>query len=155
MHIGMVSRVTLSALVGLGVVVATGSAPAEANRYEQYRRQVEKRLLLLEEVSRRRGLRTSHQFHYDTIRGDRTSSYTLNLDRGTTYTIVGVCDDDCRDLDLTVVDDNGNVIDRDRSDDPVPVVTVRPKWSARFRITLSMEDCGTRDCVVGVGVFAD
>ncbi len=78
---------------------------------------------------------------------------TLNLRRGVTYAILGVCDEDCRDIDLELYDDNGNLVSFDIETDDLPVVRVTPRWNARFVIRVYMANCSNAPCRYGVGAF--
>ena len=78
---------------------------------------------------------------------------TLNLRKGTSYAIVGVCDNDCRDIDIVLYDDNGNVVASDTKNDDTPVVTITPRWNAQFTIRVVMSSCSNAPCRYGVGAF--
>jgi hypothetical protein len=78
---------------------------------------------------------------------------TLNLRRGTSYAIVGVCDNDCRDIDLALYDDNGNLVASDTRDDFTPVIRITPRWNAQFTIRVTMVSCSNAPCRYGIGSF--
>lgn len=78
---------------------------------------------------------------------------TLNLKRGTSYAIVGVCDNDCRDIDLALYDDNGNLVASDTRNDYTPVVRITPRWNAQFTIRVIMVSCSNAPCRYGIGAF--
>jgi hypothetical protein len=99
------------------------------------------------------GLRLTHDpFIGDLGRGGE-DDITLNLRRGVNYVIVGVCDDDCRDIDLGLYDDNGNLVSSDIQRDDFPVIKVRPRWNARFTIRVIMANCSNAPCRYGIGAF--
>ncbi|MGC1525491.1 MAG: hypothetical protein WA783_05525, partial [Phormidesmis sp.] len=72
---------------------------------------------------------------------------------GVTYSLVGVCDEDCSDLDIVLYDDNGNIVASDLQPDDFPVVTVTPRWNAQFTINVRMVSCSIAPCRFGVGAF--
>lgn len=74
----------------------------------------------------------------------------LQAPGGTTY-FIGVCDENCRDLDLIVRDASGRELDRDEAVDDVPVVAVQTR-AGTYTVEVSMADC-TGQCHWGVGVF--
>ncbi|WP_228051835.1 hypothetical protein [Sphaerospermopsis aphanizomenoides] len=78
---------------------------------------------------------------------------TINLRSGVSYAIVGVCDSDCRDIDLKLYDDNGNLIVSDTENDDTPFVWVTPRWNARFTIRVIMPSCSNAPCRYGIGAF--
>ena len=78
---------------------------------------------------------------------------TVNLRKGVTYVIVGVCDEDCSDFDLRLYDENGNLIAKDTKRDSTPVVAVTPSWNARFTVRSIMVRCSNAPCRYGIGFF--
>ncbi|MGB3669184.1 MAG: hypothetical protein WA984_03675 [Phormidesmis sp.] len=78
---------------------------------------------------------------------------TLHLSQGVTYSLVGVCDEDCSDLDIVLYDDNGNIVASDLQPDDFPVVTVTPRWNAQFTINVRMVSCSIAPCRFGVSAF--
>ena len=80
---------------------------------------------------------------------------TLTLQEGRRYTIIGVCDEDCGDLDLILYDGNGNTIDVDESSTDYPIVEVMPRWTGNFYVRADMYQCSVAPCYYGVGVFAE
>lgn len=63
-------------------------------------------------------------------------SFTVNttLYEGNRYMIIGAGDDNIRDLDIELYDENWNLVDKDRSPDPVPIVNVIPRWTGTFHL---------------------
>jgi len=82
-----------------------------------------------------------------------TDSWTFHLSAGTSYMIIGVCDEDCADIDMVVRDENGRVVAEDSADDDVPVVQFTPTSSGRFSIRTTMYDCRAAYCYFGFGLF--
>ena len=80
------------------------------------------------------------------LRHGRERSHYFTLRKGMEYQIVGVCDNDCRDLDLKLYDENDNLIDKDFDSDDYPVVKVRPRRTAKFRAVAQMESCSANPC---------
>jgi hypothetical protein len=73
---------------------------------------------------------------------DNTSEpVTVNLRAGWIYSIIGVCDDDCGDLDLQLHDENGNAVATDFIEDAYPFVTVEPQWDGPFTLSVEMPSC--------------
>lgn len=69
------------------------------------------------------------------------------------YVIAGICDSDCRDLDLVLYDDNDNVIAADREPDAEPVLTLRAGLTGRYYIEAVMASCSVDPCFYAVQVF--
>lgn len=82
----------------------------------------------------------------------KTDSWSLNFEKGTEYRIVGVCDKDCSDLDIEVLDGT-DVLTKDVLDDDAPIVSFSPKTSGQLRIKVSMAKCSDEPCFFGFGIF--
>ena len=78
---------------------------------------------------------------------------TMNLQRGVSYAIVGVCDEDCYDMDLELYDSKGNLIDYDTGSTITPAVTVFPGYRDRFLVRVRIPRCAAWQCTFGIGVF--
>lgn len=78
-----------------------------------------------------------------------------NLRAGVRYTVVGVCDGDCVDLDLRVHSPAGEtVLGEDVNTDDVPVVTFVAPADGPHPVTVVMSDCRAELCYFGVRVLA-
>lgn len=99
------------------------------------------------------GYRETHGRTRGTLRQGQETSYTLDFTQGRTYAVVGVCDNDCSDLDLQLHDDNGNLVAQDTETDDTPVVSVSPRWTGRFRVTVKMHACSVSPCDFGLLVL--
>jgi hypothetical protein len=115
--------------------------------------QVRQQLIRVAVESDLAGYSLTHEPMVDTLSNRYYDTVTLNLRSGMRYGLVGVCDSDCRDLDLRLYDGNGNLVDADTSPDDTPVVGITPRWSGQFYLRVSMANCRTNYCYYGVGVF--
>lgn len=82
-----------------------------------------------------------------------TDTWTFPLTRGKEYLIIGVCDNDCTDVDLAVKGGNGAVIVKDEEVDDTPVTRFRVTSSGRFTVEVTMADCKDEPCFFGFGLF--
>lgn len=101
-----------------------------------------------------RGYQMSHEVFMGRLDDDQNESLNIPLDGGTQYILVGVCDQDCRDVDLTIYDPDGNEVDSDLETDDKPVLEVTPRNNGRYRVKVSMVACSAEPCRYGVGVWA-
>ena len=101
------------------------------------------------------GYTESHLRRTGQLNDDRTRSYTIRLQEGMRYSIAGVCDDDCADLDLMLYDARGRMIDQDESTDDHPVVSVTAPRSGTFSVRVRMYDCSANPCAFGLVVFGE
>lgn len=84
-----------------------------------------------------------------------SDNYTVTLQGGRSYKLIGVCDNDCSDLDITLYDSDGDIVDRDLLDDDKPVVSVSGKSGGRYRMNVSMASCSTGVCYYSVAVYGN
>ena len=91
--------------------------------------------------------------YIDTLTSDGEDRLTFTLTKGATYAIIGVCDEDCSDIDLELYDANGNSISVDRADDDYPIVRVTPAWTGQFSLEVDMYNCSASYCYYGIGIY--
>ena len=80
-------------------------------------------------------------------------SVRLSLTGGRRYKVTATCDEDCRDIDLELVDRFGTVISRDFGPDDVPIVTATPYVDGTYRVRVIMASCDRGPCRYALGVF--
>ncbi len=81
---------------------------------------------------------------------DGSRLHNVQAPGGMTY-FIGVCDENCDDLDLVVLDAAGREIGRDEEIDDVPMVAAEIV-AGTYTVEVSMAGC-TGQCHWGVGVF--
>ncbi len=84
-----------------------------------------------------------------------SETYTVTLEAGRTYILMGVCDEDCLDLDMELYDGYGNLISRDDSEDDVPTVEVSVTNGGDFTLQVTMFECNENPCYYGVGLYGN
>jgi hypothetical protein len=82
-----------------------------------------------------------------------TVNYSFQFVAGRSYTILGVCDNDCSDLDITLYDPAGNQVAEDVLTDDKPVASITARRSGRYRATVSMASCSTEPCFYAVAAY--
>ena len=141
-------RVAAAVTVALAVLAPT--AHAQDN---QWRTQVAGYLKRAAQSLSERGYEQTHETQVGSLADDDNDSFTLTLHAGTTYTLVGVCDNDCKDLDLVLYDADGDQVDSDVQADDVPIVQVTPSETMRYRVKVIMATCNTNPCWYGIGAY--
>jgi hypothetical protein len=134
----------------LGAFVANTN-PALADRYHD---QIAIQLGFIADKLESYGFHFDRNIVTDDLGNRGTEVYSMDLRKGEDYVIIGVCDEDCVDLDLKVYDDNGNLIASDNDTDSTPMVQITPRWSAGFTLKAEMADCRNNPCRYGFGVMA-
>ncbi|MBD2595795.1 hypothetical protein H6G74_15865 [Nostoc spongiaeforme FACHB-130] len=129
----------------------TSVVRAEDDRSYIY--EVKNQLLERAEIAGLGGYTLTHKPSIDTLREGRSHYININLRAGMSYGIVGVCDSDCQDLDISLYDHRGNLIASDLQDDDIPVISLNPSRSGRYQIQVDMANCNANTCYYGIGVF--
>jgi len=76
--------------------------------------------------------------------------YPVNLRAGVGYSFVAVCDADCDNIDLELLDGaTGAVVGADLLEDDFPVVHYRPQTDARYFVRLILRTCTQAPCYIG------
>jgi hypothetical protein len=77
----------------------------------------------------------------------------VTLHRGVKYMLIGVCDDDCRNLNMELEDEDGHLIGRDYGSRPTADIEIIPENTQRFTVRIIMKRCHEDPCYYGLGVY--
>ena len=146
---------TLKSILCKGAMTAVGIAMLfTVNSYAQYSDQVKGQLDIIKTyLSDEADVTKTHSYLIDRIGEGEKDSATLTLRRGWTYMLVGVCDNDCTDVDIKVYDEDGDQVAADSDLSDVSAVTVEPRFTGEYRVQIEMYKCSIDPCYYGVGVF--
>lgn len=101
------------------------------------------------------GWELDRDIYLDRLNENAVDYLTFTLSDADGYAIMAVCDADCGDIDLTLLDQYDNVVDEDTTEDDVPVVTVEPGRTADYVVKVRMYHCSAEPCRYGVAIFSD
>ncbi len=138
-------------LLSIAAVVLFAT-PAAAQQ-DAWTQQVRRMLQSVGSTFEGQGYTLTHRIYTGALNDGGTEIVELDLDIGTEYQIMGACDTDCSDLDLTLYDGNGDVVDSDLLPDDAPLVTIVVTRSGAFTIEVSMANCSAEPCRYGIGVW--
>lgn len=82
-----------------------------------------------------------------------TVNWPVDLVGGSSYLILGVCDNDCSDFDLSLEDGDRGVLASDVLNDDLPIVRFAPSKSGTYWIHPTMVACSVEPCGYGIVVF--
>lgn len=119
------SRFVLSGLIFLCTTFGGQNLSVAQRSSNQFVETVKQQLIKAAQAAVRAGFRLTHDPFVDRLGNGGNDDITLNLRKGTSYVIVGVCDDDCKDMDLKLYDDNGRLVDSDTAADDTPIAIFR------------------------------
>jgi hypothetical protein len=142
-------RLVLALTAVAGLVGSTAAFAPQDEWVAQVRRLLQRAGQSFEE----RGYSMTHQIYTGSLRNRTNEFVTLRLDIGTQYQIMGACDNDCSDLDLTIYGPNGDELDQDIEMDDFPIVAVTPSRTGTYRLKVVMATCSAEPCRYGIGVF--
>jgi hypothetical protein len=76
------------------------------------------------------------------------------LRAGMEYVLIGVCDEDCSDLDIVLVGPGSTTpVARDLLTDDAPIVQYAPSATGDFRVRVSMAACSISPCAYAVRMY--
>ncbi len=84
----------------------------------------------------------------------RSGAQFVSLQAGVHYAIVGVCDDNCSDVDLRIFGPTGAKVAEDVQQNPTPVLEFTAPAAGRYRLAIEMVACSADPCAWGVQVLA-
>jgi hypothetical protein len=82
-----------------------------------------------------------------------TVNWPVRLFGGRPFLIVGVCDNECTDVDLVLENQEGIELASDRASDDLPVIRITPDTTATYWLKPIMHACQVDHCGYGIGVF--
>jgi hypothetical protein len=87
----------------------------------------------------------------DAAGAEESVTYRLTLYKGMTYVLLGCADGQGVDLDLKLYDDQGVLVDSDKSPDAQPFVSVEPGKTGEYALQVSVyKGTGKTDFAVGI-----
>jgi hypothetical protein len=146
----LLAALSAGALLGAGPVSAQSRASATAFE-DQVRTELTNAAVALSRDGYR--LDESQPVFLDAMEVGKSRLLSLRLQAGVSYRIVGVCDDDCKDLDMELYDDAGKFIVDDTAGDAVPWTDVTPMRTANFTARVWLANCEAAPCYVGAMVL--
>jgi hypothetical protein len=84
---------------------------------------------------------------------DQTVELPVTLQEGSEYRMIGVCDMDCLDLDLALLDPGGAEVASDFMEDALPILVHRPDTTGEYRVEVIMVACGIEPCAFRLATY--
>jgi hypothetical protein len=132
---------------------APAPAPQPGNG-AQYAQQLQAQIAVAEQALGTQGFRQIAGPFSGGLPQGQNQSFPVTLEQGGDYRIIGVCDSDCSDLDLSLRDQNNNVVQQDALADDHPVLQSQPAWTGPFMLDVTMYQCTRAPCFFTVVVYA-
>ena len=87
------------------------------------------------------------------LNAEESEWFAVTLSAGVSYSIIGVCDNDCSKLQLVLTTPDHNELATDRRSENFPVLRFTPTETRLFRVRIIMEACRVSPCWYGVAVI--
>lgn len=87
------------------------------------------------------------------LRDQQSVGLELRLRPGREYMVLGVCDQDCDDLDLSLSQMGGALVADDSGTDDVPILDFVAPADGRAILFIRMVSCDTNPCAFGYRVY--
>ncbi|HWK40500.1 MAG TPA: hypothetical protein VNR60_01090 [Croceibacterium sp.] len=91
--------------------------------------------------------------HEGSLDDGASERLTIRIGAGMETQLIGACDTDCSDIDLTLYDAAGREIDTDVEVDDFPIVSARPNKDGIYTILVHMIDCDQEPCRYAIQQF--
>lgn len=142
-------RFGLCGALTVATMIAPSALPAQGTRWEgQVRDRLRRAVATLGTADQR----PSDTTWIGVLNAEESASSLVRLIGGASYTIVGVCDDDCSQLQLTLSTESGNDVAVDRRSESLPVLRLTPATSTRYRLRVELTACLVNPCWYGIAV---
>ena len=87
------------------------------------------------------------------LRAERQRGFSVEIQEGVGYMVVGFCDSNCTRLDLAILDPSGEEFGSEDLPDATPVLMFTPEVSGRHQIVVDMVSCSVEPCLYAVGIL--
>jgi hypothetical protein len=135
--------------LAVGAAVST-EALAQGNQYQQ---QIANQINQAATLVKSQGYSPDRAPMMGSLNDDAEESIMVNLNAGTRYAFVGVCDNDCTDVDLQLFGGDGTKIAEDLDTDDKPVLQFTATYTGAHRMKVLMPTCNQNPCYYGVQIF--
>ena len=136
----------------LALLALGGLVPAVAAQ-TRWERQVSEQLRVISTDLAPQGWRYAGNPFTGQLGPGERETLRIALREGTRYALAALCDEDCRDLELTVLGENDAVLAETGGLGDRPLLELQPATTGKYRIVVTMAHCGSGPCAYGVGVF--
>ena len=138
----------------LPLFVVLLAIPAVASAQTDWEQQVLDQIRLGGEMFSDEGYQqASGATHTASLNTNDSDDFTLALEAGVSSILLGVCDTDCSDIDLMLLDESGAELSSDYEDDDTPILEYTPSYTGRYTVHVYMAKCAEEPCYYGVGLY--
>lgn len=136
----------------LAVVACLAAGPASAQNNE-YRQQLDQQLQTSRAQFQGQGYSVAAGPFTGALSAGGKERFTLPVENGVSYKILGICDNDCTNVDLRVFNLNGQNIGEDVTPDDIPIVELQPTGTGTVQLEANMITCSQAPCYHAIEVY--
>jgi hypothetical protein len=133
------------------LIAAPTTLTAQADRWD---RQSEAALRRAAPLLADQGFQPIGPVRLGMLSADESELVTIPMLAGRSYAILGVCDEDCGNLDLVLSRSTRQEVASDRGDGNVPIVKVTTALAGAYGVKIVMTSCRMGPCRYGIAVFS-
>jgi hypothetical protein len=136
------------------IVVASAAALTAASASaDEWSDQVQGLIEAAAETYLQNGYHYGGYTHEGSLGDGESERLTIRIGAGMETQLIGACDTDCSDFDLTVYDSAGREADSDLELDDFPIVSITPRKDGVYTILVQMIDCEADPCRYAIQQF--
>jgi len=90
-----------------------------------------------------------------TLESNTYRDIAVKLYKGERYALIGVCDDDCLNLNMRLYDEDGEFVGANTRVGTHPDLEIIPRHTQRFTLRMIMKRCAADPCYYGLGVYGN
>lgn len=143
-----------AALVSALLAAAALAAGSPATAQNTYQQQIRAQLARRAANALQHGYTADREPVYGALNDDDSDQKAVTLRAGAHYVIIGVCDEDCSDVDLRLYGPDGTKIIEDIETDDYPTLQFTAPVTGTYRLSVEMATCRQNPCYWGVQVYA-
>ena len=99
------------------------------------------------------GIRLLREPWMGALAQDSSTDVWIRLRAGVRYQLIPVCDQDCTEVDLRMYDVAGAELAHASDIDDIPILSITPARSGRYRMRVTMAGCAAAPCRWGVAMY--
>lgn len=151
MQSGRIRRIAIGA-ASLAALACLSSAPAAAQPPEAAAA-LAGQLAEADEAYARQGYASASAPFIGGLRQGDRARQVLTLRRGKSYRVLGICDNECGDLDLRLYDADGDLIDEDTRAVEDPEIGIRAGDDGEMSVEVIMYSCAATPCYYAIALY--
>lgn len=148
----MLKKVAAVAAMAACIAAVVAAVPATAQD-ASYRAQLDQQLQKSRDLFRGQGYSIAAGPFTGALQPGAKERFTLPVEQGVSYKILGICDNDCSNVDLRVLNMNGQNIGEDITPDDIPIVELQPTGTGTVQLEATMVTCSQAPCYHAIEVY--